>query len=303
MLSNHLITKKSFFLLFFLLLLLPQPNPSQNKNQTVNSVFGDISFVEKFGVEPNAQTDEKLRIKTHLQYVESFLRNKNVSSLSKGALKRRQLMLNILHKYILKGAFPKNYDYKNERRPCFIDEDGNICAVGYLIEQTAGRQLAERINNKYKYAFINGMNDKEISEWINNSGLTIEECAMIQPAYGEPEYNYHGPEMRLTTEYAITSSLTSGVNLTMATLNAISIANKERSVSKSIVGIVSGALQVILGLGNIQGGARYPSETKRVVSMFNIGLGSATTMLSVISLFSKDNDKPKSSGNKLIRKF
>src|SRR5258706_10459324 len=42
-------------------------------SQTVNSRLGDVSFVKQFGHPPDASTDENLRIRTHLEYVENLL--------------------------------------------------------------------------------------------------------------------------------------------------------------------------------------------------------------------------------------
>ena len=39
---------------------------------------------------------------------------------------------NLLYTYIQQGKFPKN-KCKQQRKPCIIDEAGNICAVGYLL--------------------------------------------------------------------------------------------------------------------------------------------------------------------------
>src|SRR5438876_2576218 len=105
---------------------------NKNFSDAVNSVIGDISYIAKFGRLPNRGTNEALRIKTHLQFVEEQLRSKNVSFLSESLQKRRSEMLNLLQEYLENGVFPSNYDYKNERRPCFIDQNRNICAVGYL---------------------------------------------------------------------------------------------------------------------------------------------------------------------------
>ena len=106
-----------------------------------------------------------------------------MSSLTKEQKSNRLKMLDLLHMYWTKGIFPKNYDYPGRRIPCFIDKDGNICAVGYLIAQTAGREVAERINAKFKYDYLLEMNDKTIDAWVEASGLSKVECAMIQPSY------------------------------------------------------------------------------------------------------------------------
>ncbi|MCU0424462.1 MAG: T9SS type A sorting domain-containing protein [Candidatus Kapabacteria bacterium] len=152
---------------------------------TVNAVLGDVSFVKKFGAKPTSRTNERLRLQTHLEYVETMLRAKDVSHLPKALQVRRAMLLEKLREYRLAGCFPTNVAYK-ERRPCFIDAAGTICAVGYLIEQTAGRALAERINAAHQYDFLADMQMPELAAWVAASGLTVRECAMIQPGYGPP---------------------------------------------------------------------------------------------------------------------
>lgn len=170
-----------FFLLSFCFL---QKNNFAN---TVNAIIGDYSFIQTYGCAPDVTTDENLRIKTHLAYVENILRETDVSHLTSTQKAKRIHLLDLLNDYWNVGIFPKNFDYPGQRIPCFIDKDGRICAVGYLIEQTAGRAVAEKINDKFKYHEILSMNDDNVDAWIIASGLTKEECAMIQPTYG-PAY-------------------------------------------------------------------------------------------------------------------
>ena len=61
---------------------------------------------------------------------------------------------------------------------------GRICAVGYLIEQSAGRALAEAINAHFAEAMITEMESLALDGWIATSGLNVCELAMIQPCYG-----------------------------------------------------------------------------------------------------------------------
>jgi hypothetical protein len=157
---------------------------SFHKSQWVNLILGDISYESAFGHKPDATTDNNLRIRTHLEYVENLLRNKNVSDLSTNLQTKRNHLLDLLHDYWTNGVFPKNYDYVDQRKPCFIDKDGTICAVGYLLEQTTSRQVADEINNKHKYDELLAMNNSTVDNWVLTSGLTKEECAMIQPTYG-----------------------------------------------------------------------------------------------------------------------
>src|SRR4051812_11333295 len=89
--------------------------PSENR-KTINTIIGDISFLEKFGHAPGLITDEELRIKTHLEYVEGDLRHKEVSGLSLELQQRRRQVVDLLRDYWQAGVFPRNYDYRNTRK-------------------------------------------------------------------------------------------------------------------------------------------------------------------------------------------
>lgn len=151
--------------------------------KAINPIIGDQSFIMKFGVAPTDATDDHLRILTHLQYAEFVLRSKDVSQLSDAQITKRNHLLDLLHAYWSRGVFPRNDDHLDERKPCFIDHEGTICAVGYLIEQTAGHDAAEEISERFLYGEILDMNDPLVINWIEESGLTKEECAIIQPSY------------------------------------------------------------------------------------------------------------------------
>ena len=258
-----------------------------DKEQTINPLLGDISFVSKFGHSPTPQTDESLRIRTHFEYVEELLRKRDISHLTPALQARRATILQLLRDYRLSGIFPKNYDHTGARVPCFIDRDGNICAVGYLIAQTAGRQAAEEINRKYKYEKLLAMNDPLLDNWVASSGLTREEAAMIQPSYGfrpPATYNYIKPE------YGISSAVLSGVNLSMTAMNGIQIIKGAGGKVIPAIGLITGLGQVVLGAANFSAeeNARYrytmTNESQKVVSMVNIGIGTTTIILSTWNL-------------------
>lgn len=265
---------------------------TSNNEQIINSLLGDISFINKFGQRPTTKANEDLRISTHLDYVENLLRQKDVSNLTVEQKENREYLLDLLHKYRTAGIFPRNYDFSDKRVPCFIDKDGKICAVGYLFEHTAGRQVAENINANYKYEKLLKMNDPIIYDWVENSGLTMEECAMIQPTYGEPptkNYNY------ISQEYAISSALFGGANLSLSTINAIQIGDGNDNKTIPTIGLITGAGSVVLGLINLpengsQGFYNTTNESHQILSMVNIGLGLTTMILSGWNLI--DNEKP-----------
>lgn len=270
-------------------------NKSGQKNITVNPIIGDVSFVKKFGSLPDKNTDEDLRIKTHLEYVESLLRKKDISNLPAQLKDKRLQLLNLLHSYWTAGVFPRNYDH-TERKPCFIDKDKRICAVGFLIEKTAGRNAAEQINASHKYDELSVINDKAVDNWIAASGLTKEECAMIQPTYGPPPvYTYN----QIPASYGISSSVLSGVNLSLNTLNALQMMRGTSNKTIPAIGLITGAGQVVLGIASfpknvysINGTAT--NESKKTLSMVNIGLGTTTMILSAWNLINNKKLKERS---------
>ena len=281
------------FLATAILLTAFNVNVDSVKNEKINPIIGDVSFVEKFGELPNASTDEVLRIKTHLEFVENLLRQKDVSSLSNEMKTKRLKVINNLHDYWMAGKFPVNYDFKNQRKPCFIDKDGNLCAVGYLVEQTVGLDIAEQINSRYKYSEILNMNLPVLTRWIKDSGLTLIECAMIQPTYSEPK-----PDNYIEPYYGIASSVLSGVNLSLTTLNAVQIGKEGNSKTLPILGLISGTGQLAFGI------IKHPKEVRtvngatsnegqKVVSLINIGLGSSTVILSSYNLLSNRESSKK----------
>jgi hypothetical protein len=149
----------------------------------INPITGDASFVAAFGRSPSPADDEDLWIDTHLAFVIEVLASRDVSALPPSLQAARCQLLDRLREYRGRREFPRNYD-RIERAPCFIDRDDNICAVGYLIEQSAGREMAEAINAKYQYASLTEIaTEPQVRTWIAASGFTVRELAMIQPWY------------------------------------------------------------------------------------------------------------------------
>jgi hypothetical protein len=278
-------------LLTALLCLTSRKNPGDNR-QTINPVLGDISFVSKFGFFPDANTDEILRIKTHLEYVETYLRNKDVTNLSPERIQNRKHLLDLLHQYRTAGIFPRNYDYADQRKPCFIDKEGRICAVGYLVEQTAGREAAEQINHKYKYEEVLTMNDKNVDDWIAGSGLTKKECAMIQPAYGG--WPGGGDGNHISAGYGISSSVLGGTNIAISIINGIKVSKDSKNKTIAIVGLATGATQVMIGALGMPPKIIQDANTnksKRALAGINIGIGAGTMILSTWNLLKNKKHK------------
>lgn len=260
------------------------------QSNTVNAVIGDISFLNRYHELPGDHASEQIRIQTHLSYVEQILRAASVHRLTRKQQRNREVVLGLLHNYWSTAVFPKNYDHPG-RRPCFIDRDGNICAVGYLIEKTESRQLAEKINKKHQYAFLLDMKEEVIRQWADKNGLTEEECAMIQPSYGyvPTDQTYHVP---IKTGYGISSGLVGGLNVG---INILQFSNRHTGRTFSCIGLVSGTSQIILGLASIRKNetesyVNGPSRTisyqpQNNLSYVNIAAGTTTVITSAVNLF------------------
>jgi hypothetical protein len=149
----------------------------------INAVLGDASYVARFGSLPPPGTDPDVRVRTHLQFVHAILSARDPATQTPDLRQARRRNLDRLQRYIDGGVFPRNDSYPTENRPTFIDREGWICAVGYLIEQSAGRELAERINAEYHSEFLWRMCLPELDRWVAGSGLSLQELSMIQPAY------------------------------------------------------------------------------------------------------------------------
>lgn len=224
------------------------------------------------------------------------MRSKDVSHLSSQQKMKRALVLNFLHEYKVNGVFPTNYDYP-ERRPCFIDQDGNICAVGYLVAKTSGIRVAENINAAHKYDYLLDMKSEVLTAWAQEYGLTLQECGMIQPTYG-PVGSYEAP---VKSSYGISSGLLGGLNAGITVMN---MSSKNGNIKNfSYMGFVSGTAQIILGLTNIKkhqieyyinGPTRTISyKQQNNLSYINIAAGTATVFTSVINFYLNKTIKDK----------
>lgn len=126
-------------------------------------------------------------IAQHLQLVEFFLRNKNINHLSNNQKNNRSKCLDYLHEYWNQEQFPINTIYTN-RTPIFIDEYDNFCAVGYLMKRSGHEDLARKIQQQNNLVYVKQITNTDAITWIKESGLSVDECAWIQPSYGNPTF-------------------------------------------------------------------------------------------------------------------
>jgi len=160
----------------------------------VNTMVGDAGFVAAYGRAPSSEDAEVVRIQAHLRYVIGELRAAE-TSLSGAPLAERERLLGVLEEYAAAGRFPHNHVVAG-RRPVFIDEHGNVCAVGALVENTSGRAAAEAIAAAHRYDYLLEMDEPALAKWAAEHGFTLHELAMIQPAYDGwgPEYSPQAPK-------------------------------------------------------------------------------------------------------------
>lgn len=165
-------------ILFFALLFSFQ---TQAQIQEINPIVGNFSWVSLYGEQSNSSSSEKERISNHLKFVVEKLEQN--SATSSELQEKRESNIRLLREYVQAQNFPRSIEYHQNRRPCFIDNSGNVCAVGYLLEKTAGREETERINSLFQYEYLLDMQDEALLKWQKSSGLSLKELAMIQPTY------------------------------------------------------------------------------------------------------------------------
>ena len=226
--------------------------PSNEPITHINSVLGDVSYIEHFGEAPGPEVSDQVRIRVHLEYVEALLRDKPVTHLTDEQIENRHHYLDLLQAYYMAGNFPYNDGHPDERRPTFISEDGNICAVGYLIEQSLGRNVAEKINKEFKYSFLQEIDHPLLRKWAAESGFTMEELAMIQPSY-----RTYIPEAVTITRNDVNLPFGAG-SIVAASANSLYLSNNANTPwlfnspkINHIFGLVAGSGSVLFGALNL----------------------------------------------------
>jgi hypothetical protein len=258
-------------------------------SNTVNPVVGDASYVARFGHHPTANTSDFERIQTHLAYAEQQLRQHTPAGLAADQRQHRAHLLDLLHAYWQAGIFPSNEALDGQRHPCFIDRAGRICAVGYLVEQTAGRAVAEHLNTRFQYSELLAMHDPALSRWVGGSGLSLAECALIQPTYG-PVYVPIVSGNSIPTGYGTASAVLGGLNLSAIAFNS-SAAGHQAGRWLPLLTMASGTTQLIMGATRFPeapqpsfNGTVLTNESQKILSFANIGVGTATLLFGTWNL-------------------
>jgi hypothetical protein len=92
-----------------------------------------------------------------------------------------------LEAYAAGREFPINL-VTVEFTPVFVDGMGTACAVGHLMRCSGANALVDEIAAENNLVKLHELTDGPAVEWMRHSGLTKEECELIQP-----EYNWEPP--------------------------------------------------------------------------------------------------------------
>jgi Secretion system C-terminal sorting domain len=157
--------------------------------RSVNAGWNDQADIDPFLFSlPAKDLDEAGLIKFHLQETEKLLRKRCPGNLTALQKISRENNLNILRAYRLRGIFPIN-DMHLGRQPYFIDKFNTYCAAGYLMQQSGADKMARDINRLQNFNYLIDISHPDLMNWVNGSGLSLDELALIQPAYDtEPCY-------------------------------------------------------------------------------------------------------------------
>lgn len=95
---------------------------------------------------------------------------------------RRERHIEHLYEYVEARVFPEN-SYVEGRTPVFRDAKGTTCAVAYLMLRSGAGDLVDSIARSRNFIRVMEIQEGPALDWILSSGLTQEECALIQPTY------------------------------------------------------------------------------------------------------------------------
>lgn len=161
---------------------------SSSGSQPVNVVAGDAGFISAHGRAPTPDDGEVDRIRAHLEYVIDVLAAGTPTVVDGAQRARRESLLERLRAYAEAGVFPGNR-YVAGRRPVFEDGDGRLCAVGWLIAESAGRAVADGLAERQRLVYLGELTGADaglVDSWAATNGFVRDELALIQPTYDVP---------------------------------------------------------------------------------------------------------------------
>lgn len=185
---------------------------------------------------------EVARLQAHFDSVDAELRQPSAVPLSSAQRAARATLIGWLREYRDAARFPRNDRFPDRAMPYFRDSDGVLCAMAHLIDRSGRGDLVDQVASTRNNASIAELaGDPELIGWLDSVGLTVAEAARVQPFYGSPPGELE--EDGVSTSYALTSMLASGVSLATVGVNAIA-----PSRASGWAGLLAGGAALVTGL-------------------------------------------------------
>ncbi len=96
---------------------------------------------------------------------------------------RRALIIRLVD-YRNRGQFPRNEGRAAAPVPIFVDNHNIACAVGHLMRISHRERDVAGIQRESNLVYVPDVTAGPLVAWTLTSGITLEEAALIQPAYG-----------------------------------------------------------------------------------------------------------------------
>jgi hypothetical protein len=126
---------------------------------------------------------ERELIRLHLKLVESKLRLAHTGHLTADQKLNREHVIDLLHDYWDQGIFPKNTKYPGVRTPSIRDEEGTLCAMGFLLYATGEQHYVSKLACDHNHVYLEDVHEGPLFTWLQYHGIRKEEAVQIQPTY------------------------------------------------------------------------------------------------------------------------
>ncbi len=227
---------------------------------------------------------ERVRLQAHFDSVEQELRARHVPGLTLTQRAARAHLLGILHRYQVRGVFPRNIAFPDRDMPVFIDWWGKRCGFAYLIEQTGHEDLVLGIAATRNNARVPELkDDPAVGRWLWENGITLAEATRIQPTYGcsdRPGGDCAAapfPSTIASGGYKTASRLAIASNAATFTLNVLD--NGMSRQTRGIAGVATGLVGLVVGAPNVENGG-----SRGTLGRWDAGLGAVSLVLGLVRL-------------------
>jgi hypothetical protein len=190
----------------------------------------------------------------------------------------RTKLISWLRDYRNAGTFPENDRFADRAMPFFRDSRGTLCAMAYLVERSGGSDIVDHIASTRNNAFIPELTDDHaLVAWLDESGLTVNEAARIQPQYGSfpPPIIEVSDEKRVSPNYALLS-----MGLGGTALGSLGFTLLSPSRASGSVGLLAGVASIVAGAAHLD-----ESGGNKRVAVANTAIGSVAALAALRALF------------------